>query len=158
MLRLKPAEGAVALAVGVGTHIEAPVTRFLEQRFGSEDGKPKVPLVASFSEEGFVPTNKFYSVVRKIRDDVDELRKRGDVREVHFFYAGPYAIAAGIGAIVDNWVPVHVYMYNSKTRVWGLFIRGLLVRGGPTLLFGSSLAHSAVLCALGVLSGFLDQR
>lgn len=120
MLTLKPAQGAVALAVGVGTHIEAPVTKFLQQRFGSDDGRPKVPLVASFSESGFVPTTKFFDILRRIRDDVDELRKRGDIREVHFFYAGPYAIAVGVGAIVDNWVPVHVYMYNSKTSDYEL--------------------------------------
>jgi hypothetical protein len=115
MLELKPVEGAVAFAVGVGTHIEAPVTQFLVRRFGTEAGQPKVPLVKSYDKAGFIPTGNFLNIIREIRDDIDELRRRGDIREVHLFYAGPYAIAAGIGAIVDNWVPVHVYMYNNKT-------------------------------------------
>lgn len=120
MLELEPAGGAVAMAIGVGTPIEATVRQFLRNRFGSTDGALTIPLISSHDESGFIPTRDFLTIVRKIRNDVDELRKRGDIREVHLFYAGPYAIAAGIGAIMDNWVPVHVYMYNTKTSEYEL--------------------------------------
>ena len=51
---------------------------------------------------------------------MDELRRRGDIRELHLFYGGPYAIAVGIGAIVDNWIPVHIHMYNQKESKYEL--------------------------------------
>ena len=96
LLELKPAEGAVAIAVGVGTHIESSVRNFLESRFGAVDGKSKMPLVASYDKKGHIKREEFLSVFHEIRRDIDELRKKGDIREVHLFYGGPYAIAVGM--------------------------------------------------------------
>jgi hypothetical protein len=120
LLELQPSEGAVAVAIGVGTDIEASVRSFLEEHFGSSEGKSKVPLIKSYYRKGFIRATDFSSILIGIRDDMDELRRSGDIRELHLFYGGPYAIAVGIGAIVDNWIPVHVHMYNQKESKYEL--------------------------------------
>lgn len=40
----------------------------------------------------------------------------GNVSEVHLFYGGPVGVAAALGAIVDNWVPVKWYIHNNNTE------------------------------------------
>jgi hypothetical protein len=39
----------------------------------------------------------------------------GGIRKVHLFYGGPLPVAAALGAITDNWVPVRWYAHNKKT-------------------------------------------
>src|SRR5437870_5243767 len=67
MLNLKPVEGAVAIAIGVGTHIAGSVQNFLESYSGALDGKPNIPLVVSYNKEGYIKTTDFLLVLREIR-------------------------------------------------------------------------------------------
>ncbi len=39
----------------------------------------------------------------------------GGITEVHLFYGGPLMVAAALGAIADNGVPVKWYQRNPKT-------------------------------------------
>lgn len=49
--------------------------------------------------------------------------------EVHLFYAGPVTLAAGIGAIFDNWVPVHTYDFGGGTYHPGVILEKETVKG-----------------------------
>ncbi len=129
MLQVKPADGSVAISIGVGTHIAASVQGFLESHFGIVEGKARIPLVVSYDKTGHLPPADFLMVLHEIRRDIDELRKKSDIREVHLFYGGPYALAAGIGALLDNWVPVQVYMWENKGYVRAFTLSAETIKG-----------------------------
>ena len=48
--------------------------------------------------------------VLKIKQEMTD----ASVTEVHLFLGCPVAFAAGVGAVLDNWVPVKVYQLNTK--------------------------------------------
>ncbi len=49
--------------------------------------------------------------------------------EVHLFYSGPVTLAAGIGAILDNWVPVHTYDFVAGSYRAGVILDKETVKG-----------------------------
>ena len=116
MREIKPAKGAIALAIGVGMDISSDTRFYLGSHFGSDDqGQPIVPLLLEFHREGFFDREGLLKVIREVRNKIRELMLVGGVSEVHLFYGGPIAVAAAIGAIVDNWVPVKWYSHNKAT-------------------------------------------
>lgn len=116
MREIKPAKGAIALAIGVGMNISSDTRFYLGSHFGSDDeGKPVVPLLMEYHKEGFFDRESLLKVIREVRNKIRELMLVGGVSEVHLFYGGPIAVAAAIGAIVDNWVPVKWYSHNKTT-------------------------------------------
>ena len=112
----KPAERAIAVAIGVGMDISQDARQYLEEAFGlDEQNRLKVPLLLTYSKMGFLSREQIIDVIRDIRNRLRELMVVGNVSEVHLFYGGPVGVAAALGAIVDNWVPVKWYIHNNKT-------------------------------------------
>jgi hypothetical protein len=113
---LEPSEGAIALAVGIGVSVTEDARHYLERAFGTDpDDTLKVPLVLTYDRPGYFSRDKLIDIMREIRDEIRKLMTIGGVREVHLFYGGPIGVAAALGAIVDNWVPVKWYAHNKKT-------------------------------------------
>jgi hypothetical protein len=113
---VKPAEGAIAVAIGVGMDISHDARQFLEITFGLDEQKQlKVPLLLTYSKSGFLSREEIIDVIRDVRNRLRELMVVGGVSEVHLFYGGPVGVAAALGAIADNWVPVKWYTHNKKT-------------------------------------------
>jgi hypothetical protein len=113
---LQPSEGAIALAVGIGISVTEDARHYLEESFGrNPDNTPKVPLLLTYDRLGFFSREELIDIMREIRNKIRELMTIGGVREVHLFYGGPIAVAAALGAIVDNWVPVKWYAHNKST-------------------------------------------
>lgn len=118
LLEVVPSEGAVAVAIGVGTQLEGDVQSYLARKFGPNS----LPLVRTIFRPGFISKYHFADVVSEIKGDLSELMARGGIRQVHLFYAGPCSIATAIGAIVHNWVAVHLYQRNTKTGDYDLVL------------------------------------
>ena len=66
--------------------------------------------------------------------------------ELHLFYKGPVSFAAGVGAVFDNWAPVHLYEFKDGTYHKALTIEKESVRGllPETLAEGGKLATQVV--------------
>jgi len=113
---LQPSEGAIAVAIGVGMSVTEDARYFLQETFGTNpDGTLKVPLLLSYTKLGYFSREQMIRIIKEIRDKIRELMIIGGVTEVHLFYGGPLAVAAALGAIVDNWVPVKWYAHNKST-------------------------------------------
>jgi hypothetical protein len=93
----------IALAIGLGNDIQAAVQRHLTT------ARRTMPI-KSYHRSGLVPRKEFHGILRDLLKIKQELTSLG-VTEVHLFYMGPVTLSVGIGAILDNWVPVHVYKY-----------------------------------------------
>ena len=119
---LQPSEGAIAMAIGVGMSVTEDARHFLEENFGTDpDGALKVPLLLSYVKLGYFSREQLIDILKEIRDKIRELMVIGGVTEVHLFYGGPLAVAAALGAIVDNWVPVKWYAHNKSTGKYEYF-------------------------------------
>jgi len=113
---LQPSGGAIGVAIGVGMSVTEDARHFLQETFGTNpDGTLKVPLLLSYSEPGYFTRAQMIGIIREIRNKLRELMVIGGVTEVHLFYGGPLAVAAALGAIADNWVPVKWYAHNKST-------------------------------------------
>lgn len=113
---LQPSEGAIAVAIGVGMSVTEDARHHLQETFGVKpDGTLKVPLLLSYVKLGYFSREQVIDIVREIRNKIRELMVIGGVTEVHLFYGGPLGVAAALGAIVDNWVPVKWYAHNKST-------------------------------------------
>ena len=111
LMKFKPAKGAVAVIIGVGVpSVKPDAEKYIDEKFD-----PPLPIVLSYDKQGYFDREPLLDIVRDIRDRVRELMGAGGIHEVHLFYGGPLAVAAALGAITDNWVPVRWYNHNKKT-------------------------------------------
>jgi hypothetical protein len=95
----------IALAVGIGENIEGHVRRF------AETATPPLKL-HTYYRTGNLSSLEFYTVLGDLLEIRQQFTDLG-VTEVHLFYRGPVTLAAGIGAIFDNWVPVKLYGFRN---------------------------------------------
>ena len=100
----------MAIAIGVGVAVKGDVDKFLKENL-----EEKVPLVLSYERPGFFSREQLLNIIYEIRDEIRGLMTVGGITEVHLFYGGPLMVAAALGAIADNWVPVKWYQRNPKT-------------------------------------------
>lgn len=103
----------VAIAVGVGPgigDISGAVKKYL-------DSQGLQMQTFSIFRDGEIDEDEAYV----IRDELLALRRQlnaaGPTR-VHFFFAGPVALAASLGSALDNWVPTLLYTSDKKTKVY----------------------------------------
>jgi len=119
---LRPSEGAIGLAIGVGVSVTEDARLYLRSHFGEEpNGDLKVPLLMTYSKMGYFTKKELLDIIKEIRDKIRRLMIVGGVREVHLFYGGPLSVAAALGAIVDNWVPVKWYAHSKSTGEYEYF-------------------------------------
>jgi hypothetical protein len=102
-VRRKP----LALAIGINGSIEGQVRAYLQNEHINME-------VVAISRQGFIPNHKYYEVLNELDKVKQELTDRG-VSEVHLFYKGPVTLAMGIGALLDNWVPVRTYELDKQS-------------------------------------------
>lgn len=104
-------EGArpAAIAVGIGGSIKGTVDTYWTLTFPDLD----MP-VAEVKRDNFLKPTEMSSVLHELLELKQKLMDQG-VTEVHLFYRGPVTLAMGIGAVLDNWVPVHVYELEKNT-------------------------------------------
>jgi hypothetical protein len=69
------------------------------------------------------------AVLLEILERKRQLTELG-VTHVYVFYRGPVALAMGIGALLDNWVPVTVYQFDNSS---GSYVPILLLGEGAVL-------------------------
>lgn len=110
LIAFRPAKGAVAVIIGIGVTVKADAEKFMQEQF-----ETPLPVVLTYEKQGFFQREQLLDIIRQVRDKVRELMTAGGIHEVHLFYGGPLAVAAALGAITDNWVPVRWYSHNSKT-------------------------------------------
>ncbi len=128
----------VALAIGLAGGIRGQVEQYLKVQ-GMD-----MP-VQDLDHPEFIPMNRYPLLIRDLLKKKDELTKTG-VTELHLFYKGPVAFATGIGAVFDNWVPVHLYEFKDGTYHRALTIEKESVRGllPETLAEGEDLVTQAM--------------
>ncbi len=109
-----PQEGvkAAAIAVGIGGSIEGAVRAYLDKAMPNRE----IPLVAVERNHHLKPS-ECHSVLHELLALKQKLMDKG-VTEVHLFYRGPVTLAMGIGAILDNWVPVAVYELDKESGIY----------------------------------------
>ena len=111
LIAFQPAEGAVAVIIGVGVpSVKADAEQFMREQF-----ETPIPVALTYEKQGFFSREELLEIIREVRDRVRELMVAGGIHEVHLFYGGPLIVAAALGAIADNWVPVRWYTHNKKT-------------------------------------------
>lgn len=128
----------IALVVGLGMDIEGSVRQYLQASLRS------MPIQAHYYQ-GVVPVETFPQILRAINESKRKLTAAG-VTEVHFFYAGPVTFAAALGAMLDNWVPVHVYAFEHGTYEHHLVLEKETVVG-PFLESGQSIGETVALAS-----------
>lgn len=112
----------VAIAIGINGGIEGAVNQYL-----TTIAQPM--QVVPINRDGFIRGRKSYDLLRELHELKVKLTEQG-VTEVHLFYKGPVTIAMGVGAILDNWVPVKVYELDKQT---GLYNPDLVLGKGAVL-------------------------
>lgn len=127
-----------ALAIGLAGGIRGQVEQYLTSQ-GLD-----MPI-DDLDHPEFVPMNHYPLLIRDLLKKKNELTKTG-VTELHLFYKGPVSFAAGIGAVFDNWVPVHLYEFKDGTYHRALTIEKESVRGllPETLAEGEELVIQAM--------------
>jgi hypothetical protein len=111
LIGFRPAEGAVAVIIGIGVpSVKADAEKFIREQF-----ETPLPIVLLYDRRGFFSREQLLDIIYEVRDKIRELMVAGGIREVHLFYGGPLVVAAALGAIADNWVPVRWYNHNKKT-------------------------------------------
>jgi hypothetical protein len=128
----------VALVIGLGMNIEGNVRQYLQAN------RQTMPIQVHYYD-GHVPVAKFPQILREINESKRKLTAVG-VTEVHLFFAGPVTFAAALGAMLDNWVPVHVYAFEQGTyRAHMVLEKETVV--GPLLGEGHELRETVVVPA-----------
>lgn len=140
MERQKRASGnaPAALAIGLAGGIRGQVEQYLK-------AQGRDMPIEDLDHAEFVPMNRYPLLIRDLLKKKDALTKTG-VTELHLFYKGPVSFAAGIGAVFDNWVPVHVYEFKDGTYHRALTIEKESVRGllPETVAEGEELVMQAI--------------
>jgi hypothetical protein len=110
LIAFRPAKGAVAVIIGIGVpSVKADAEKYIQ---GLDF---PLPVVLTCEKQGFFSREQLLNIIREVRDRIRELMVAGGIQEVHLFYGGPLSVAAALGAIADNWVPVRWYNHNKKT-------------------------------------------
>lgn len=104
-LQQRSGEAPVGLSIGLGQDIHNAVELHLKEQGLS------MP-VYNYHKMGVVPSSQFHSVLRDILEIKQQITRAG-VKEVHLFYMGPVTLSVGLGAVLDNWVPVIVYKFAN---------------------------------------------
>ena len=104
-VEVESSDRPVALCVGIGQDIAGQVRQ-------SHETQGLDLEIRDYARTGYVPTDKFYLILRDLLKIKQELTEIG-VTEVHLYYMGPVALAVAIGSILDNWVPVKIYEYKD---------------------------------------------
>lgn len=105
------AEGArpAVIAVGIGGSIKGTVEAYLKAKYPDAE----MP-VAEVRRDNFLQPSEMPGVLHELLKLKQKLMDQG-VTEAHLFYRGPVTLAMGIGAVLDNWVPVHVYELDKSS-------------------------------------------
>jgi len=85
LIACKPAEGAVAVIIGIGV----PAVKADAEKLIDEEFKSSLPVVLTYEKQGFFSREQLLDIIREVRDRVRELMMAGGIREVHLFYGGP---------------------------------------------------------------------
>lgn len=119
MLRLpgETTESQVAIAIGIRGSIAGAVKHHFENM-----DPPSTIQIFEIVRESTITQREAYQVLREVNQLKQKLTEEG-VTRVHLFYKGPVTLAMGIGALLDNWVPVTAYDFHDG-------------RYEPTLLLG----------------------
>lgn len=104
-LQNRGGEAPVALSIGLGQDIRRAVELHLQEH-------GLAMPVYDYHKMGVVPSNQFHSVLRDVLQIKQQITSAG-VKEVHLFYMGPVTLSVGLGAVLDNWVPVIVYKFAN---------------------------------------------
>lgn len=100
----------VAIAVGIGPKvgdISGTVKKYL-------DSQGLQMQIFSIFRDGEVDEDEAYVILDEILALRRQLNAAGPTR-IHFFYGGPVALAASLGAALDNWVPTLLYILDKTT-------------------------------------------
>jgi len=126
LLAQQASKRPVAIAVGVGKpgDIRGTVESYLkDQGFIME--------LFSIARPGNMSVDDALQVIKEFTDLKGKLTAQVGPTQIHFFYAGPVAVAASLGAILDNWVPAIVYDYDKGTYHPMLQLDRVLTSGKP---------------------------
>ncbi len=104
------AERQVAIAIGIRGSIRGSVDAYLK--------KVNTTHMAIFDifRPAEITKREAYDVLREVNQLKQTLTDRG-VDHVFLFYKGPVTLAMGIGALLDNWVPVTAHDFVNGTYV-----------------------------------------
>lgn len=102
------------IAIGIGGNIQGAVEANLQELLPES----KAPL-AVIERDHFLKPSEMYDVLRDLVTLKQKLMDQG-VTVVHLFYRGPVTLAMGIGAVLDNWVPVNVYELDKESGKYRL--------------------------------------
>ncbi len=100
----------VALAVGIGPKvgdISGAVKKYL-------DSQGLQMQIFSIFRNGEIDEDEAYVILEEVLALRRQLNAAGPTR-IHFFYGGPVALAASLGAALDNWVPTLLYILDKTT-------------------------------------------
>lgn len=100
----------VAIAVGIGPKvgdISGTVKKYL-------DSQGLQMQIFSIFRDGEVDEDEAYVILDEVLALRRQLNAAGPTR-IHFFYGGPVALAASLGAALDNWVPTLLYILDKTT-------------------------------------------
>lgn len=115
-------ERPMALAISLaGTDIAGQVQQFL-----ATSGMNIT--VRSLTKSSGVTKDNIHRLLRELLSMKSQMTADG-VTEVHLFLACPLVFATGVGAILDNWVPVKVYHLNRDTgsyEFWTPLYKGFI--------------------------------
>lgn len=82
-------------------------------------------------------SDQYYDVLRDLLKAKGRLTEAG-ATELHMFYKGPVTLAMGVGAILDNWIPIKVYQYSD-----GTYKKDFVLEKGTVLgLLGTGLSDA----------------
>jgi hypothetical protein len=100
----------VAIAVGVGPKV-GDISGMVKKYLDSQGLQMQIFSIFRTEE---IAENEAYSVLDEVLTLRRQLNAAGPTR-IHFFYGGPVALAASLGAALDNWVPTLLYIRDDVT-------------------------------------------
>ena len=131
LLEVSLSAGSVAVAIGVGIHIENDVKMYLREHFVGKRDETDLPLVTSYYRPGLIPAGEMRTIAREIIADLNNLRLNTAISDIHLFYGGPCILGIVLGSVLGNWVPVHLYARDLEkgSYEYALTIDGTLLKG-----------------------------
>jgi hypothetical protein len=99
-------ERHAAIAIGIRGSILGSVEAHLQAEVMADIA------VFEITRSGEISRRQVYDVLREVNQLKQKLTEKGVVH-VYLFYKGPVTLAAGIGALLDNWVPVTAHDFRD---------------------------------------------
>ena len=96
----------VAIAVGIRGSILGSVKAYLKAENMADIA------VFEVTRPGDITKRQVYDVLKEVNQLKQKLTEQGVVH-VYLFYKGPVTLAMGIGALLDNWVPVTAHDFRD---------------------------------------------